>query len=67
MNSTSDTKRLAFLMDTIDGFEGVKMDKHEYAWQAALEEGREEPNPSDELEGFRRLIDAAMDKQGDKE
>jgi hypothetical protein len=44
-----------------DGFAHVAKDRYEYAMEAAAEEGREEPNAADELEGFRRMIDCAMD------
>jgi hypothetical protein len=58
----SDTERLKFLMTDgcMDGFFGVKKDRYEYAYDVAVEEGRDEPNEADELEGFRRLIDEAM-------
>jgi sulfite reductase beta subunit-like hemoprotein len=60
----SDTERLKYIMDEtgLEEFTHVEKDRFEYAFDAALEEGREEPNDSDELEGFRRLIDAAIDK-----
>lgn len=62
----SDTARLRFLMeDGPDGFGCVKKDRYEYAYDAATENGREEPNDHDELEGFRRMIDCAM-AGGDK-
>ena len=58
---SSDTARLKFLMteSCIEGFIGVEKDRYEYAYEAAAEEGRDEPNGADALEGFRRLIDAA--------
>ena len=59
----SDTARLKFLLDLdiFDGFVNVAADRHDYAMQAADENGRDEPNAADELDGFRRLIDCAMD------
>jgi hypothetical protein len=59
----SDTKRLKFLMDNcyIEGFINVAKDRYEYSYEVASEEGRDEPNEADELEGFRRLIDASME------
>ena len=59
---SSDTARLRFLMadGCVEGFVGVEKDRHEYAYDVSVEEGREEPNGADELEGFRRLIDAAI-------
>jgi len=56
----SDTKRLAFLMQEIDGFGNVGKDRYEYATDVAKENGHDEPTRLDELEGFRRLIDEAM-------
>lgn len=56
----SDTARLAFLITEIEGFCGVEKDRYDFASDVAAEEGREEPTAADELEGFRRLIDAAM-------
>ncbi len=56
----SDTKRLAFLMQEIDGFGNVLRDRYDYATEVSEEEGHDEITESDELEGFRRLIDAAM-------
>jgi len=58
---SSDTARLAYLMDVgCDSFAHVRKDRHEYATEVAAENGREEPNRGDELEGFRRLIDCAI-------
>ena len=58
----SDTKRLVWLMNAagIDGVVGDKKDRYDYASEVATEEGHDEPTPSDELEGFRRCIDAGM-------
>lgn len=57
----SDTARLRYMMDNgPDGFVHVRKDRYDYASEAAEENGREEPNAADELEGFRRLIDCAM-------
>jgi hypothetical protein len=57
----SDTARLRYMMESgSDGFVGVEKDRYEYASEVAAENGREEPNVSDELEGFRRMIDCAM-------
>ena len=39
--------------------------KSNAATEAATENGREEPNAHDELEGYRRMIDCAM-AGGDK-
>ena len=54
-----DGERLQFVMDDIDGFVGVKLDRYDYAIQVATENGRSAPNAEDELNGIRRLIDAA--------
>jgi hypothetical protein len=56
----NDTKRLAYLMQEIDGFGNVLKDRQHYATEVAEEEGHDEITASDELEGFRRLIDAAI-------
>lgn len=58
----SDTKRLEWLMTATgaDGFLRVEKDRYEYARDVANEEGREEPNANDELEGFRRCVDEGM-------
>ena len=58
-----DTMRLAWLIseDAVpEGFPGVASDRYDYAMQVAAERGRDEPNDSDCLDGFRRLVDAAM-------
>jgi hypothetical protein len=47
-------------MQEIDGFGNVEKDRYCYATDVAEEEGHEEITKSDELEGFRRLIDAAI-------
>jgi hypothetical protein len=70
-----DGLRLAYLMYEIDGFENVKKDRYDYAMeifeermQAILDNGGilpegeagAFPDLHDELQGFRRLMDAAM-------
>ncbi|QOY96372.1 hypothetical protein IM543_11435 [Massilia sp. UMI-21] len=55
-----DAARLQFLMRDIDGFVGVKWDKHQYAIHFAKHSGRDEPTEEDELLGLRMMIDAAM-------
>ena len=54
-----DAERLAFAMQDIDGFVGVEPDKYDFAMRVAIEMGHDEPTREDELEGLRRLIDAA--------
>lgn len=61
-----DAARLLFAMQDFDGFVGVKMDKYDYAIEVATENGREEPTATDELNGVRRLIDAALAAQPGK-
>lgn len=57
----SDTDRLLHMIKTgCDGFVHVKKDRYEYASEVAEEKGRDEPNEEDELEGYRRMIDCAM-------
>ncbi|WP_372362885.1 hypothetical protein ACCQ10_09320 [Xanthomonas sp. NCPPB 1325] len=54
-----DAERLMFCFEA-DGFVGVAKDRYEYAMDCAKEAGRDEPSAEDELNGVRRLIDAAM-------
>lgn len=54
-----DAARLTFACE-FDGYTTVVKDKYDYAIECAEENGREEPNAEDELNGLRRLIDAAM-------
>ena len=58
----SDADRLRWLMSHcgLDRINGLMMDRHEYASFEAETHGREEPNADDELDGFRRMIDAAL-------
>ncbi len=57
----SDTARLRYMMEEgPDGFMHVTKDRYDYATEVATENGREEPNEADELEGYRRMIDCAM-------
>ena len=60
----ADAERLAFLASepVIEGFVGVEKDIDDYAFDAAEEAGRDEPNEADMLTGLRRLIDAAIDQ-----
>lgn len=58
-----DAVRLMFVMQDIDGFEGIARDKYDYAQSCATENGRDEPIEADELNGLRRLIDAALAAQ----
>lgn len=58
----SDTQRLLFLMNYVEGFGTLAQDRHEYALQVADDNGRSEPTVSDYLEGFRRMCDDAMEK-----
>lgn len=55
-----DTRRLRWVMRHCEGFGGIKNDRHDYAMELAAISGRDEPNETDELNGFRLLIDAAM-------
>jgi len=57
-----DAERLAFLASepVIEGFVGIEKDIYDYAFDAAEEVGRDEPNEADMLTGLRRLIDAAL-------
>lgn len=55
-----DAARLMFAMQDFDGFVGVKKDKYDFAIECAEENGRDEPTSEDEINGVRRLIDAAI-------
>jgi len=54
-----DAARLMFACE-FDGYQNVKKDRYDYAEECMEEAGRDEPNAEDELNGLRRLIDAAM-------
>lgn len=54
-----DAARLMFACQ-FDGFTTVEKDRYDYACDCMAEAGRDEPNEEDELNGMRRLIDAAM-------
>lgn len=54
-----DAARLMFSCE-FDGFTTVEKDRYDYAMDCAAENGRDEPSAEDELNGMRRLIDAAM-------
>ena len=60
-----DAKRLMFACE-FDGYDGVPKDKYEFAMEVAAEHGREEPTPEDELNGLRRLIDAARTQKEER-
>lgn len=55
-----DAERLMFACE-FDGFTTVKKDRYEYAIECARESGRDIPTKEDELNGLRRLIDAAIE------
>lgn len=59
-NEQTDTKRLMFAMQDIDGFLSVKQDKYDLAVVVMEERGLDEPDWECELEGVRRLIDKAI-------
>lgn len=61
MMQISDTTRLRWLMQEVDGLCNVRLDRYAYAAMVAEEEGREEPNDQDMLDGFRRMIDLAIE------
>ena len=54
-----DAARLMFACE-FDGYVTVEKDRYDYAMDCAAENGRDEPSAEDELNGMRRLIDAAM-------
>ncbi len=56
----TDEMRMKFLMkDVVDYFK-VPCDRFEYARGVCMEDGRIYVTEADELEGFRRMVDAAM-------
>lgn len=56
-----DGERLVFLASerVPEGFVGDKDDIYDYACDCAEENGRDEPNDADLIEGYRRMIDSA--------
>lgn len=56
-----DGERLMFACGEFDRYTTVSKDRYEYAIECAQEAGREVPTKEDELNGLRRLIDAAID------
>lgn len=61
----TDTDRLIYLMKNTD-IEVINLDWYDFCLSAAEENGRLEPNDTDYLEGFRRMIDHAMEEQSDE-
>lgn len=57
---SKDGERLMFACE-FDGYTTVEKDRYDYAIDCMEENGRDEPNKEDELNGLRRLIDAAME------
>lgn len=57
-----DAERLLYMSQDMDGFVHVGRDKYEYAIECMQEAGRSEPTADDELNGLRRMIDAARKK-----
>ena len=65
-----DAARLLYATKDFDGYVHVMRDKYDFALECMEEAGRSEPTIEDELNGVRRLIDAALAaqaKQGEKE
>jgi hypothetical protein len=56
-----DAERLMFSFEA-DGFGCIEKDKYDFAIEVAAENMREVPTKEDELNGVRRLIDAAIAK-----
>ena len=64
-----DAARLLYATKDYDGYVHVKRDKYEFTLECMEEAGRSEPTIEDELNGVRRLIDAAIaaqDKKGEQ-
>lgn len=64
MEMITDNVRMAFLMQDVVDYNKVKMDRLEYAREVCKEDGRIYVTEADELEGFRRMVDAAMVAHG---
>ena len=57
LNNDSEILRYIVLEDFVpDSFGDLKQDRYELAGKVAAENGREEPNHDDFVEGFRRLV-----------
>lgn len=58
----SDSERLRALMkaDVLEGFACLPRDRYDYASEVAELNGHEEPTETDELDGFRQMIDDYM-------
>ena len=61
-----DAARLLYATKDFDGYVHVKRDKYDFALECMEEAGRNEPTIEDELNGVRRLIDAAIAAQAKK-
>ena len=58
----SDSERLRWLMENcVEGIASLRNDRYDYAMQIAEREAHPEPTATDELDGFRQMIDDAMD------
>ena len=60
-----DAARLLYATKDYDGYVHVKRDKYEFTLECMEEAGRSEPTIEDELNGVRRLIDAAIAAQAE--
>lgn len=63
MNITDDIRMSFIMQDVVDYFK-VPNDRFEYARGVCMEDGRIYVTEADELEGFRRMVDAAMVAHG---
>lgn len=56
------TMRLKFIKEQclIDGFAHIEKDLYDYALEVAAENDRNDPSEEDEFNGFRRMVDAAI-------
>ena len=61
-----DAARLLYATKDYDGFVHVERDKYDFILECMEEAGRSEPTDEDELNGVRRLIDAAIAAQAKK-
>jgi hypothetical protein len=63
MNITDDI-RMSFIMQDVVDYNKVANDRHQYARGVCQEDGHIYVTEADELEGFRRMVDAAMVAHG---
>ena len=66
MSQISDTERLSFILYALKGFARVMGEHVDIAKDLAEQDGREKANSADDLEAFRKIVDAAIESWGPK-